>query len=57
MPLGLIFWILMLIAIFGWWGTSFAGWGGVNGPHMSGFLLFVLLFILGWKEFGFIIHS
>jgi hypothetical protein len=57
MSIGLLFWVLMIISLFGWWGTNFQGWGGPNGPHVSGFMLFVLLFLLGWHDFGFVIHQ
>jgi hypothetical protein len=56
MEIGFIFWLLMfLILIFGWWGNWGGGqayWGVGNG-----FLTFILLFILGWKVFGFAIHG
>jgi hypothetical protein len=57
MPIGLIFWVLMLIwLVFGVISrtspasvASFA-WG-------SDLLLFILFFLLGWHEFGFMIHQ
>jgi hypothetical protein len=57
MPIGLLFWVLMILwLIFGfvWYrnGTSWSyGWGG------NTLLLFVLLFLLGWAEFGFILQG
>jgi len=49
MSLGIIFWILMLIwLVFGWTGTKFGEWA----PLGSTLLLFVLLLILGWSQFG-----
>ncbi len=56
MTLGLAFWILMLIwLVFGlaWHG----GFMGTYGPWGSTLLLFVLLLLLGWKEFGAPIHG
>jgi hypothetical protein len=34
-------------------------WGMVTGPfiYMNEFLIFILLFLLGWHDFGFIIHQ
>lgn len=55
MSIGLLFWVLMVIAlVFGFLVTrpAFAmySWG-------MNWLLFILLFLLGWKVFGFIIHA
>jgi hypothetical protein len=55
MPIGLLFWVIMIFWFaFGWFRDSpaFRGYGyvGHNG------LLFVLLFLLGWKVFGFVIQ-
>lgn len=54
MSIGTVFWMLMIIwLVFGWWSTPAGdriGWGRVG-------LIFVLLFLLGWKEFGFVIHG
>lgn len=53
MPIGLLFWILMVLwALFGFGVLSIsqAPWGGT-------LLLFVLLFLLGWKCFGFIVQG
>jgi hypothetical protein len=54
--IGLLFWILMIFwFIFGWFkdAPAFQGYG----PHGHSFLLFVLLFLLGWHDFGFVIHQ
>jgi hypothetical protein len=55
MKIGFLFWLLMLLwLIFGLYliwpqgGVSGAAFGPVGGN----LLLFVLLFILGWKSFG-----
>jgi len=54
MPLGLAFWILMLLWIaFGlWWN-----WPGYQGWLGGNLLLFVLLGLLGWHAFGAPIHG
>jgi hypothetical protein len=56
MSIGLLFWVLMILWFFSWIGTR---WGGLTGPYLyaSEFLFFVLLFLLGWKAFGFVIHA
>ncbi len=56
MPIGLLFWILMILWMFSWIGTTW----GVGPPwalHASSLLLFVLLFLLGWHDFGFILQG
>ncbi len=60
MPLGLVFWILMLLwFVFGfvvYWPeqpTSRMSWA----PFGGNLLLFILLFILGWQCFGFVIQK
>jgi hypothetical protein len=56
MPKGVIFWVLMLFWIIGW---ATARWGGDRYPwalRASELLLFALLFLLGWHNFGFIIQ-
>lgn len=58
MPIGMIFWMLMIIwAIFGIvWSTNpsvLGSWGWLP----NGLLLFVLFFILGWHAFGFVVHG
>ena len=57
MPLGILFWVLMVIwLLFGFWvnradlqGGQYVGFGG-------NLLLFLLLFLLGWRTFGFIVQ-
>ncbi len=53
MSLGLAFWVIMLVAIV------FTGWSADWQPKAWGGSLvwFVLLFILGWSEFGPPIHG
>jgi hypothetical protein len=55
MPIGLLFWVLMVIVlIFGLLTRVSAfqnyAWGW-------NWLLYILLFLLGWHAFGFIIHQ
>jgi hypothetical protein len=53
MPIGVLFWVLMLIwLLFGlYWNRADFGRGsyGLLGGNL---LLFILLAILGWKVFG-----
>lgn len=52
----LIFWILMLL----WLVFGFAQWRGMAGPYGvvgGNLLLFILLLILGWAQFGAPIHG
>ena len=55
MSFGLVFWILMLLWLFfSWPGNPTVGaWG----PWGGSLLLFVLLLLLGWHEFGPPIHG
>ena len=56
MPIGFIFWLLMLL-----WALFSIGYRS-GRPLFAGFwyvdalLLFVLFFLLGWHEFGFIVR-
>lgn len=55
MPIGFIFWVIMLlILVFGFVRTAPA-----LAPYSWGWdiLLYILLFLLGWKVFGFAIHA
>lgn len=58
MSIGMIFWILMLLwIIFGFYWNRSELQGGNWGPMGGNLLLFVLLFLLGWKCFGFIVQG
>lgn len=46
MPMGILFWVLMILWAIG----SFMGWGGY--PVAGVGLLIVLFGLLGWKTFG-----
>ncbi len=58
MPIGFIFWLIMLLSIVFWLGGY---WGPyANNPGITRFnsvWLFILLFILGWAVFGFAIQG
>lgn len=58
MPIGMIFWMLMILWFF--FGLYW-NWPANNEPRGLGILggnllLFVLLFIIGWKLFGFVVQ-
>jgi hypothetical protein len=56
MTIGFIFWLLMLIgAIL----TVWSGWpyNGNYRPFSGLFFIFVLMFLLGWKVFGFVVQG
>ena len=62
MTIGFLFWLLMILwLIFGmWWNWPASGSNGgprAFGPVGGNLLLFVLLFLLGWKVFGFVIQG
>jgi hypothetical protein len=57
MSISLLFWLLWVLWIIGWFGVwqwrSQYEWA----PHLHNFLLLILLFLLGWKVFGFILQG
>lgn len=55
MTISFIFWLLMLLwLVFGIWSFR----GAANWPFMGGSaFMFILLFLLGWKVFGWPIHG
>ncbi len=64
MPIGILFWVLMLLwLLFGlYWnwpgGPSGQPAGSASFGILGGnLLLFILLFLLGWKVFGFMIQG
>lgn len=57
MSIGLLFWILMILwFVFGWVYQTNPAVFGSYGWFGNSLLLFILLFLLGWHEFGFVIH-
>jgi uncharacterized MAPEG superfamily protein len=58
MSIGLLFWILMILwLVYGWAYNSNPGILGSMGWAGGTLLLFILLFLLGWHDFGFVIHQ
>jgi hypothetical protein len=58
MSIGLLFWILMIFwFVFAWVYNSNPAVLGTYGWVGNSFLLFILLFLLGWHDFGFVIHQ
>ena len=56
MSIGLLFWVLMVL----WFVLGIARWQGVNDSRLAlggDLLVFILLFLLGWAQFGFVIHA
>jgi hypothetical protein len=54
MPIGMIFWMLMILWFVFWGWTT---WGPAAAYNWApSILLFVLLFLLGWHDFGFVVH-
>ena len=57
MSIGLLYWVLFVIWIlFNGWGY-YAPNGAVYRDRGNSLLLVFLMFILGWRCFGFIIHE
>lgn len=60
MPIGLIFWVLMLLWII---SKVFTWRGPPSGPYGSYVLIgsdlmaLILFFLLGWRVFGFIVQG
>lgn len=58
MSIGLLFWILMILWMgFGWFYQSSPGSFGPYGWAGNSLLLFILLGLLGWHEFGPVLHQ
>jgi hypothetical protein len=57
MPIGIAFWVIMLIwLVFGLFGPML-GFAAALTATVSTVLLFVLFFLLGWKVFGFMFQG
>ena len=58
MTIGFLYWLLMILwFLFGlYWNRSELRGGNV-GVAGGNLLLFVLLFLLGWRTFGFIVQG
>lgn len=58
MTIGFLFWLLMILwLIFGVVGPNWPPNGRGWFPICGSFLLWVLLFLLGWRVFGFPIQG
>lgn len=57
MSIGLLFWILMVLWFFSWIGSAWAATQWPWAVHANTLLFFILLFLLGWAQFGFVIHT
>lgn len=57
MTIGFLFWLLMLFALIGGWVAYPPNGPAGYRPLGYSFLLWVLLFLLGWKTFGFPING
>lgn len=57
MPISFLFWLLMILwLVFGLYWSRNDIRGGSYGLVGGNLMLFVLLFLLGWKVFGFVIQ-
>lgn len=52
MPIGMVFWMIFILWFLLW------GWGNWYGGPAWGhwFMIAAMFFLLGWKDFGFVIH-
>ncbi|MFN4261308.1 MAG: hypothetical protein ACK4RK_18645 [Gemmataceae bacterium] len=58
MSIGFVFWLLMILwLLFGLYWNRTDLRGGNYGLVGGNLMLFVVLFLLGWKVFGFPIHG
>lgn len=58
MTIGFLFWLLMILwLLFGLYWNRTDLQGGNYGIVGGNLLLFVLLFLLGWRVFGFVIQG
>jgi hypothetical protein len=61
MTIGFLFWLLMILwVLFGLylnWPAKGSNEPRAFGPVGGNLLLFILLFLLGWKAFGFVIQG
>jgi hypothetical protein len=58
MTIGFLFWLIMIIwLIFGLYWNRGDIRGGNYGFLGGSLMLFILLFLLGWKQFGFPIQG
>lgn len=53
MPISILFWVIYVVALIFSVGVNWP----LNRSTASGLVLFVLLFLLGWRVFGFVITN
>jgi hypothetical protein len=57
MSLGLAFWLLYILCfVFSFWAGGYYATGTYRpfGPYLA---VFILIFLLGWRLFGFVIQN
>jgi len=55
MSIGMLYWLIMVVWLFSWFGV----WWN-NDPrigYVSSLILWILLALLGWHDFGAMIHA
>jgi hypothetical protein len=57
MSIGFIFWLVMILWFFSWLFYWQAGSAYPWAIHANALIFFVLLFLLGWRVFGFVIQG
>ena len=58
MPIGMLFWMLMILwLLFGLYWNRTEIQGGNYGILGGNLMLFILLFLLGWRVFGFVLQG
>lgn len=58
MTIGFLFWLIMVVTLlFGGWFQFSSPNGRSSGLAGMSLLIWVLLFLLGWKVFGFVIQG
>ncbi len=57
MPIGFLFWLLMILwFVFGIGGQWYEGPNRRYVLAGGAFLIFILFFLIGWKLFGFVVQ-
>jgi len=58
MPAGMIFWMLMILWFIGLVAVGYGRRAETWIPYFvgGGIVLFILMFLLGWKTFGFVVQ-
>ncbi len=53
MPIGILFWVIYVVAVIVY---GILNWP-LNRASGSGLVLFILIFLLGWRAFGFVVQN